>query len=117
LKQKTAQSANAHACLNIRFASTKEFPVIILFSSLFSLSVSVALFLPTQPILVQNGGMWLGHDRVARKLLTRATAGDTLLQSAVAGVAVAFGMFVHTAFTAAFYVGGTTTTVKAAFAQ
>ena len=75
------------------------------------------LFLPPQPILVQNGGVRLGHDRVARKLLTRATAGDTSLQNAVASVAVPFGMFVHTAFTAAFYVGGTTTTVKAAFAQ
>ena len=64
-----------------------------------------------------NSSVWHGHDRVARKLLTRATAGDTLLQNAVAGVAVPFGMYVHTAFTAAFYVGGTTTTVKAAFAQ
>ena len=61
--------------------------------------------------------MWLHHDGIARKLLTRATAGDTLLQNAVAGVAVPFRMFVHTAFTAAFYVGGTTAAVKAAFAQ
>ena len=75
------------------------------------------LFLPPQPILVQNGGVRLGHDRVARELLTRATAGDTLLQNAVAGVAVPFGMFVHTAFTTALYVGRTTAAVKAAFAQ
>ena len=61
--------------------------------------------------------MWLGHDRVARKLLTRATAGDTLLQNAVAGVAVPFRMFAHTAFTAAFYIGRTVATIKAAFAQ
>ena len=83
----------------------------------FSLSVGAALFLPSQPILVQDSGVWLRHDGIARKLLTRTTAGDTLLQNAVAGVAIPFGMFVHTAFTAAFYVGGTTTTVKAAFAQ
>lgn len=81
------------------------------------LSVGIALFLPPQPILVQDGGVRLGHDRVARKLRTRATAGDTLLQNAVAGVAVPFGMFVHTAFTTAFYVGRTAATVKAAFAQ
>ena len=61
--------------------------------------------------------MWFGHDRIARKLLTRATADDTLLQNAVAGVAVPFGMFVHTAFTAAFYVGRTAAAVKTAFAQ
>ena len=83
----------------------------------FSLSVAVALFLPPQPILVQNRGVRLGHDRVARKLLTRATAGDTLLQNTVAGVAVPFGMFVHTALTAAFYVSRTAAAVKAAFAQ
>ena len=83
----------------------------------FSLSVGIALFLPPQPILAQNSGVWLRHDGIARKLLTRATAGDALLQNAVAGVAVPFGMFVHTAFTAALYVSGTTTTVKAAFAQ
>ena len=59
--------------------------------------------------------MGLGHDRVARKLLTGATAGNALLQNAVAGIAVPFGMFVHTAFTAALYVSGTTTTVKATF--
>lgn len=81
------------------------------------LSVGIALFLPPQPVLVQNSGVRLGHDRVAWKLLTRATAGYTLLQNAVAGVAVPFGMFVHTAFTAAFYVSGTAATVKAAFAQ
>ena len=81
------------------------------------LLLGIALFLPVQLILVQNGGVRLGHNRVARKLLTGATAGDTLLQNAVAGVAVAFGMFVHTAFTAAFYVGRTTAAVKAAFAQ
>ena len=51
------------------------------------LSVRIALFLPPQPVLVQNGGVWLGHNGVTRKLLTRATAGDTLLQNAVAGVA------------------------------
>lgn len=68
-------------------------------------------------MLIQNGGVRLGHYRVAWKLLTRATAGDTLLQNAVAGVAVPFRMFAHTAITAAFYVGGTTATVKAAFAQ
>ena len=61
--------------------------------------------------------MWLGHDRVARKLRTRATAGDTLLQNAVTGVAVPFRMLVHTALTAALYVGRTTAAVKAAFAQ
>ena len=83
----------------------------------FSLSVGITLFLPPQPILVQNGGVWLGHDRVARKLLTRATAGDTLLQNAVTGVAVPFRMLVHTTLTTSFYVGGTATTVKAAFAQ
>ena len=83
----------------------------------FSLSVGVALFLPTQPFLIQNSSVRLGHDRVARKLRTRATAGDTLLQNAVTDVAVAFEMFVHTAFTAAFYVCRTATTVKAAFAQ
>ena len=83
----------------------------------FSLSVGAALFLPSQPILVQNSGVWLGHDRVARKLLTRATAGDTLLQNAVTGVTVSFRMFVHTAFTTALYVGRTTAAVKAAFAQ
>ena len=83
----------------------------------FSLSVGIAFFLPPQPILVQNRGVRLGHDRVTRKLLTRATAGDTLLQNAVTGVAVAFEMFVHTAFTAAFYVSRTAATVKAAFAQ
>ena len=83
----------------------------------FSLTVGIALFLPPQPILIQNGGMRFGHDGVARKLLTRATAGDTLLQNAVTGVAVPFGMFVHTAFTAAFYAGRTTAAVKAAFAQ
>ena len=83
----------------------------------FSLSVGVALFLPTQPFLIQNSSVRLGHDGVARKLRTRATAGDTLLQNAVTGVAVPLRMLVHTAFTAAFYVGGTTTTVKAAFAQ
>ena len=83
----------------------------------FSLSVGIALFLPPQPILVQDGGVRLGHDRVARKLRTRATAGDTLLQNAVAGVAVPFGMLVHTAFTTAFYVGRTTAAVKPAFAQ
>ena len=82
-----------------------------------SLSVGITLFLPLQPILVQNGGMRLSHDRVARKLLTRATAGDTLLQNAVTGIAVPFRMLVHTTLTAAFYVGGTATTVKAAFAQ
>ena len=42
---------------------------------------------------------------------------NTLLQNAVAGVAVPFGMFVHTAFTTAFYVGRTTAAVKPAFAQ
>ena len=83
----------------------------------FSLSVGVTLFLPPQPILVQNGGVRLGHDRVARKLLTRATAGDTLLQNAVTGIAVPFCMFVHTAFTTAFYVGRTAAAVKTAFAQ
>ena len=51
------------------------------------LSVGIALFLPTQPILIQNSSVRLGHDRVTRKLLTRATAGDTLLQNAVTGVA------------------------------
>ena len=61
--------------------------------------------------------MWLGHDRVARKLLTHATAGDALLQNAVTGVAVPFRVFVHTALTTAFYVGRTTAAVKAAFAQ
>ena len=83
----------------------------------FSLSVGITLFLPPQPVLVENRGVWLGHNGITGKLLTGATAGDTLLQNAVTGVAVPFGMFVHTAFTAAFYVGGTTAAVKAAFAQ
>ena len=61
--------------------------------------------------------VWLGHNGVTRKLLTRATAGDTLLQNAVTGVAVPFRMLVHTTLTAAFYVGRTTAAVKAAFAQ
>ena len=82
-----------------------------------SLSVGIAPFLPPQPILVQNGGMGLAHNRIARKPLTRATAGDTSLQNTVTGVAVPFGMFVHTTFTAAFYVGRTVATIKAAFAK
>ena len=81
------------------------------------LLLGIALFLPPQPILVLNRGVRLGHDRVARKLRTRATAGDTLLQNAVASVAVPLRMLVHTAFTAAFYVSRTAATVKAAFAQ
>ena len=81
------------------------------------LLLGIALFLPVQPILVQDSGVRLGHDRVARKLLTRATAGDILLQNAVTGVAIPFGMFAHTAFTAAFYVGRTVATIKAAFAK
>lgn len=83
----------------------------------FSLSVGIALFLPPQPILVQDSGVRLRHDGIARKLLTHATAGDVLLQNAVTGVAVPFRMLVHTTLTAAFYVGGAATTVKAAFAQ
>ena len=83
----------------------------------FSLSVGIACFLPPQPILIQNGGMRFGHDGVARKLRTGTTAGDILLQNAVTGVAVPLGMFIHTAFTAAFYVSRATTAVKAAFAQ
>ena len=61
--------------------------------------------------------MGLGHDRVARKLLTGATAGNALLQNAVAGAAVPFYVFVHTAFASTFYVGRTTAAIKAAFAQ
>ena len=51
------------------------------------LLLGIALFLPVQPILVQDSGVRLRHDGIARKLLTRATAGDTLLQNAVTGVA------------------------------
>lgn len=81
------------------------------------LLLSIALFLPVQPILVQDSGVRLRYDGIARKLLTRATAGDTLLQNAVAGVAVPFRMLIHTALTAAFYVGRTAAAVKTAFAQ
>ena len=81
------------------------------------LLLGIALLLPVQPILVQDSGMRLGHDRVAWKVCTRATAGDTLLQNAVTGVAVPFRMLIHTAFTAVFYVGWTSAAVKAAFAQ
>ena len=83
----------------------------------YLLFIDGTLPLPPQPIPVQHGGMWFGHDRVARKLLTRATADDTLLQNAVTSVAVSFRMLVHTAFTTAFYVGRTTATIKAAFTQ
>ena len=61
--------------------------------------------------------MRLSHDGVARKLLTCATADDTLPQNAVAGVAVPFRMLVHTALTAAFYVCRTAAAVKTTFAQ
>ena len=81
------------------------------------LLLGIALFLPVQPILFQDSGVRLRHDGIARKLLTRATAGDVLLQNAVTGVAVPFRMLVHTTLTAAFYVGGTATTVKAALSQ
>ena len=49
------------------------------------LLLGIALFLPVQPILVQDSGVRLRHDGIARKSLTRATAGDTLLQNAVTG--------------------------------
>ena len=83
----------------------------------FSLSVGIALFLPPQPILVQNGGVGLRHNGLTRKLLTGTAAGEALLQNAVTGIAVSFGVFVHTAFTTAVYVGRTTAAVKAALAQ
>ena len=61
--------------------------------------------------------MRLGHNGIAWELLTGATAGDTLLQNAVAGVAVANIMFIHTALAAAFHIGRARATVKSAFAQ
>ena len=83
----------------------------------FSLSVGVTLFLPPQPVLVENRGVWLGHNGITGKLLTGATAGDPLLQNAVTGVAVASCMFFHTTLTAALYVGRARATVKSALAQ
>lgn len=83
----------------------------------FSLSVGVTLFLPPQPVLVKNSGMRLVHYGIAWKPLTGTTAGNTLLQNVVAGVAVANIMFFHTALTAALYVGWARATVKSAVAQ
>ena len=83
----------------------------------FSLSVGVTLFLPPQPVLVENRGVWLGHNGITRELLTSTTAGNALPQNAVTSVAVASCVFFHTALTAAFYVGGASSTVKAAVAQ
>ena len=83
----------------------------------FSLSVGVTLFLPPQPVLVENRGVWLGHNGITGKLLTGTTAGDALLHNAVAGVAVANIMFFNTALTAALYVGWARAAVKAALGQ
>ena len=61
--------------------------------------------------------MGLGHNSIAGKLLTGATAGDALLHNAVAGVAIANIMFFHTALTAAFHIGRERATLKTALAE
>ena len=80
----------------------------------FSLSVGVTLFRPPQPVLVENRGVWLGHNGITWKLLTGATAGDPLLQNAVTGVAIANIMFFHAALTAVFHIGRARATIKTA---
>ena len=83
----------------------------------FSLSVGVTLFLPPQPVLVKNCGVWLGHNGITRELLTSTTAGNALPQNAITGVAVASCMFFHTALAAALYVGWARAAVKATLAK
>ncbi len=61
--------------------------------------------------------MGFRHNGVAGKLLTGSAAGDSLLQNAGAGIAVPFPVLVHTSLAAAFYVGWTAATVKAALAK
>ena len=81
------------------------------------LSVPLAFLLPCKPILIKHGGVWLGHNRITRKVFALSTKIQLLFFHAITGEAVSRSVFFFTTTATAFYVCRASTAVKAAFAK